>query len=177
MEDVDDLVEDYLLYKSYNTALRNFRQDRYTVSSSTNDDEYSARERIDRILSAFSSGDYPTLLHLWDSIVVKNLHKRSPDVAVESNKVEFLINVHCGVFPFRVEVMQKAKHPNVAAKVAARAMTIFKHYITMRGRPLLSTGEFKIYKSLPKCGFPPTHPSFAHLFRTEEKWVSTIAKK
>jgi len=49
-------------------------------------------------------------------------------------------------------------------------MTIFKHYISSRGKPLLSTNEFKIYKSLPKCGFPPTHPSFSHLFRTEEKW-------
>jgi len=109
---LDDLVEDYLRFRLAPRTLISFQNEKITNSS---DPEKSHIK--ERILSAFSNGNYPILLQLWDSLVIKYLPSRSLGIVAESNKVEFLINIHCAIFPFRTEVLHKAKEPDIAARV------------------------------------------------------------
>ena len=55
--------------------------------------------------------------------------------------------------------------PEIAAKVAARSMTIFKHFYESRGNGCAQQGsEFYSYRGLYKIAFPPTHPLCKDLF-------------
>ena len=79
---------------------------------------------------------------------------------------EFNMNLFCLTGAFRSEIVKSFETPAMAAKNAARTMSIFKNYIDTRGKNLVSQegGEFQIYKDLYKIAFPPTHPVYSHLF-------------
>lgn len=89
--------------------------------------------------------------------------------------VEFLLHLFCTSFVFRADTVKHYKSPGEIAKVAARAMTIFKHYTETRGSKVLLLDEYQKYKMLHKIAFPPTHPSFAHLFKHE--WIDSTRNR
>ena len=90
-------------------------------------------------------------------------------IQMESFIAEFLMHLYCTSFVFRPETVKNYKSSADIAKVAARAMTIFKHFTETRGSKVLLLDDFQKYKVLYKIAFPPTHPAFAHLFKMD--WV------
>ena len=129
---------------------------------------------LDRVLAAFDDGDYPLLLSLWETFIVQQALEYVPPELDESRKnAEFICNLHCAIYPFRSDIMRKAGSPDVAAKIAARAMTTFKHFIETRGANLLPvTNDLHKFRSIYKIAFPPTHPKCKELF--VQSWVPRV---
>ena len=169
---LDDLVSEYLSFRGYTSALKHLGVDRITKTKSSDDKPNS--DILSRIVSAFDRGDYPIVLSLWNAYVVQVSSAFSSEVQIDAKRAEFYVNVYCASYPFRNEVIREAGSPEVAAKLAARSMTIFKHFIETRGKESLKLPEFQIYKNLHKIGFPPTHPQFSHLFRGH--WIDRTRK-
>ena len=174
-EELDQAVCDYLSFRSYLTSLDSLENERRrlgqrgTVEGTNGINGSNSEEIIENIMKSFSEGDYPRVLTLWDAYVVQSLRDRSAQIGAEARVAEFYINLQCATFPFRNNVLREVGAPNVAAKLAARSMTIFRSYIESRGKSILQNQEFQVYKNLHKIAFPPTHPSFSHLFH--EQWI------
>ena len=171
LENLDSLVGDYLSFRGFEVATpyEEERQRQQRRSDRTQAPHVEPGAVKERILGAFMAGDYPRILTLWDTHIIQALKDRSAQIAAEARTAEFYINLQCATFPFRSDVMKNAGTPGVAARAAARSMTIFKHYLESRGRQMMGNRDFAVYKNLHKIAFPPTHPSFSHLFH--DKWV------
>jgi hypothetical protein len=119
-----------------------------------------------RILAAADSGDYPTTLALWDSLVL------SQSKAQEMKKllhIETLLNLYLASYVFNIDTASRAGSAANAAYVAARSMTVFRNYADSR-KDLMMRYNITIfikYQHIYKIAFPPTHPKYRDLF-TEE---------
>jgi len=163
----DDIVAEYLFYKGYRETLKSFEEDRQ-VKSIVSARETN-REIYGSLIESFLRGDYSTSLTLWNNHVISEMLTLSRAMQSELKKIEFYVNIYMATYPFRNSSIEAAGSPDLAAKDAARAMTIFKHFLESRGKDTLKTSQFQIYKDLPKIAFPPTHPKFSHLFRSD--WI------
>jgi len=180
LERLDTLVSEYLLFRSFKQTQQQLFLDKRSPATKLNGDDAAARNQrsiIQRILNALDSGDYPRILTLWDTYISQKIGTvKSTLLNAEARDSEFLVNLNCAVYPFRSSVIQQAGTPEVAAKVAARSMAMFKHYVETRGVRLVQRGEdFAAYKHLFKAQFPPSHPQFQHLF--SEQWYSDSRQK
>ena len=174
--ELDQMIYDYLLFRNYKSSSHHFNIERQFHKSHDNGMDNEQKESIiDRIMTAVEKCDSPRLLSLWDAYVVQGLSQKSVAVNAETRIAEFYIHLYCATYPFRNESLTAARTPAVASKHAARAMTIFKHYLETRGKRLLKTPEFQGFRNLHKVGFPPTHPSFSYLFRDD--WVAMVKDK
>jgi hypothetical protein len=59
------------------------------------------------------------------------------------------MHIHCATCPFRQSVIRDMPNPSAAGRLAARSMTIFKHYVDTKGKELASTPEFHVSKLVP----------------------------
>ena len=170
-DQMDSLVGDYLSFRNYFDSAEVLEEERQRPQRRASQVTAKANPEAvkERILSSFIQGDYPRILTLWDTYIIQALKDRSAQIAAEARTAEFYINLQCATFPFRSDVMKKLGNPGVAARTAARSMTIFRHYLESRGKNMVTMREFSVYKSLHKIAFPPTHPSFSHLFH--DKWI------
>lgn len=180
LEKLDKLVSEYLLFRSFKQTQQQLFLDKRSPAAKLNTDDAGARNRraiIQRILNAIDSGDYPRILTLWDTYITQKIGTlKSTALNSEARDAEFLVHINCAIYPFRSDVIQKAGAPEVAAKVAARSMSMFKHFVETRGARLVLKGEeFAAYKNLYKIPFPPTHPQFQHLF--SEQWYSETRQR
>ena len=157
--ELDHLVDGYLKFRDCPDATKAFAAQRkpHIVQKVK---KVKKPPVADRILAAFDDGDYPLLLSLWETFIVQQaLDFVPPDLEGSRKTAEFLCNLHCAIYPFRSEVMRRAGAPDVAAKVAARSMTIFKHFMETRGVHLIDKGhDLYKFRSVYKISFPPTHP-------------------
>lgn len=104
----------------------------------------SPDETVEKIMKCFDTGDYPTILYLWDNSVSQRLGTADPLVVHEASVAEFYMHVHCATTPFRQTTIANLPNPGAAAKLAARSMTIFKHYVETKGKALAATPEFHV---------------------------------
>lgn len=166
--ELDEFVSEYLLFKNCKQSHELFTTEKDYFKSPTSIEEQKLI--ISRIVSAIVNGEYTTALTLWDTYVTASNQNQEADSA------EFTMNLFCAIYPFRSDVIKSAGNPKVASKVAARQMTIFKHYIESKGYDLVQQGsEFASYRGLPKIAFPPTHPAFKHLFTQD--WMRNAVLK
>jgi len=172
LDELDQLVENYLSYRNFKNSVKALSEER--LSSKPSNDVDDRQDVIDRIMKSLEKSDSLRLFTLWDTYVTQTLDHQSPDIILEARVAEFYVHLYCATYPFRSEVLQTVNSPNVAAKYAARSMTIFKRFLELRGKRLLKMPEFSGLKNLHKIAFPPTHPSFSYLFRPE--WL-TVAKE
>lgn len=172
LERLDTLVSEYLLFRSYKQTQHQLFLDKRSPIKQSNIAERNQRTTIQRFLNALDGGDYPRMLTLWDTYISSKIGTvKSTALNAESRDAEFMVNLCCAIYPFRAEVIERAGSSVVAAKVAARSMTIFNHFLKTRGARLVQQGqEFVAYRNLHKIPFPPQHPHFAHLFTSE--WYS-----
>ena len=180
LERLDTLVSEYLLFRSFKQTQQQLFLDKRSPAAKLKGDDSGARNQraiIQRILNALDSGDYPRTLTLWDTYIAQKIGTvKSTVLNAEARDAEFLVNLSCAIYPFRSNVIQTAGSPDVAAKVAARSMTMFKHYAETRGARLVQKGEeFAPFKNLFKIPFPPTHPQFKHMFG--EEWYTTSRER
>ena len=180
LERLDTLVSDYLVFRSFKQTQQQLFLDKRTPASKLNADDAGARNRrtiIQRILNALDGGDYPRILTLWDTYIAQKIGTvKSMALNAEARDAEFLVNLNCAIYPFRPDVIQTAGSPDVASKVAARSMTMFKHYLETRGARLAQKGEeFGLYRNVYKIPFPPAHPQFKHLFG--EEWYTSTRQR
>ena len=168
LEELDQLVENYLKFRNFGRTASVLSEER--KGEYVNKELEDRNDVIERIMKSLEKCDSLRLLTLWDTYVIQVLERHSPDMVAEARITEFYIHLYCATYPFRGEVLETANSPNVAAKYAARSMTIFKHFLEQRGRILLKMPEFTGLKNLHKIAFPPTHPSFSYLFRPD--WVT-----
>jgi hypothetical protein len=180
LERLDTLVSEYLVFRSFKQTQQQLFLDKRSPASKLGGDDSGSRNRraiIQRILNALDSGDYPRCITLWDTYISQKIGTvKSMALNTESREAEFLYNLACGIYPFRSHVIKEAGSPDVASKVAARSMTMFKHYVQNRGIKLVQNGEeFSIYKNLFKIAFPPAHPQYSHLF--SEEWYNETREK
>jgi len=169
LERLDTLVSEYLLFRSFKQTQHQLFLDKRSPTKSTETGRHE-RAIVQRLLVALDSGDYPRLITLWDTYISSKIGTvKSTVLGAEARDAEFLMNLSCAIYPFRGDVIASAGSPSVAAKVAARSMTIFKHYLETRGARLVQKDqEFVSYRNLYRIAFPPTHPQFKHLF--SEDW-------
>ena len=171
LEKLDQLVSDYLLFRSFkHTQQQLFLDKRQPLLGHREQSGRHLRDTIQRILNALDNGDYPRLVTLWDTYVTQKIGTvKSTLIAVEAREAEFLANLLCSIYPFQSEVIQSAGSPAVAAKVAARSMGIFKHYLESKGNRLAlqKDHEFFAYRNVHKIAFLPSHPQYKHMFAEE----------
>ena len=175
--ELDTLVEGYLNFRQCDDANKAFTAARKPLVAQKvfkRIKKPPSPPMLERVLAAFDDGDYPLLLSLWETFIVQQALEYVPPELEESRRnAEFLCNLHCAIYPFRSEVMRKAGAPDVAAKVAARSMTIFKHFIETRGANLLPpSNDLHKFRSVYKIAFPPTHPKCKELF--VQSWVPKV---
>ena len=179
LEKLDKMVSDYLLFRSFKqTQQQLFLDKRHSLHANGPESARHQRATIQRILNALDNGDYPQLVTLWDSFITQKIGTvKSSLLAMEAREAEFLANLCGAIYPLRPEIIQIAGDPALAAKVAARAMTIFKHYLETRGARLVEFKdlEFYPYRNLFKIAFPPAHPQFKHLFT--DAWSRTARER
>ena len=177
---LDGMVEEYIRYRqsssnSTSTSTRKGNNGDHHHHQQQQQSSSSERKVAERILNAVSSGDYPRALSLWDAYVIQRLDSKSPSIVAEAYNTEFLANLFLALYPFRREIIQSAGTPKIASTVAARSMTIFKHFIETRGLSIIQKyPDYAKYKNLHKIAFPPTHPQYKHLFT--EEWISRARK-
>ena len=169
LERLDSLVSEYLLFRSYKQTQAQLFMDKRSPTKRSETDARNARNQIMRFLSALDGGDYPRMVTLWDTYVGSKIGTvKSTALNAEARDAEFIVNLCCAIYPFRAEVIENAGSSGVAAKVAARSMIIYKHFLETRGARLVQPGqEFEVYRKLHKIPFPPQHPLFSHLFTDE----------
>jgi len=181
LEKLDKMVSDYLLFRSFKQTQQQLFLDKRSSlhgNGQTKEGGRHQRATIQRILNALDNGDYPQLVTLWDSFITQKIGTvKSSLLAAEAREAEFLANLCGAIYPLRPEIIQIAGDPALAAKVAARAMTIFKHYLETRGARLVEFKdlEFYPYRNLFKIAFPPAHPQFKHLFT--DAWSRTARER
>jgi hypothetical protein len=173
LDELDQLVENYLRFRKFGKsveALAAERQEAKNIKELENRDDV-----IDRIMKSLEKCDSLRLLTLWDTYVIQVLDEHPAETVAEARVAEFYVHLYCATYPFRGEVLETVNTPDVAARYAARSMTIFKRFLELRGRLLLKMPEFSGIKSLHKIAFPPTHPSYSYLFRPE--WVTSTKER
>lgn len=135
-EHLDGLVHEYVTYRQ--------EEKRRQTDGQQGAAQYPGSTVVDRIMKAFDCGDYPNSLSLWDSYVTQALDPADPVQCLEADVAEFYMHLHCATCPFRSAMMSMMAGPRQAAELAARSMTIFKHYLSSKGRNMLSSPEFKV---------------------------------
>lgn len=168
LDELDQLVENYLKFRKFPKAAAALADER--TDADNNKELEDRHEVIERIMKSLESCDSLRLLTLWDTYVTQVLNQHPQETIAEARVAEFYLHLYCATYPFRGEVLESANTPDVAARYAARSMTIFKHFLEQRGRRLLKMPEFAGIKNLHKIAFPPTHPGYSYLFRSE--WVN-----
>jgi hypothetical protein len=166
LEKIDQLVEEYLKYRNYHETFSSFQNERKIIFERNNILKIPVDDINDRVVKALEKSDTLRLLTLWDTYVTQTLDPQNPELVTNARITEFYLHLYCATNPFRDEILKTVKSPSEAAKYAARSMTIFKHFLETRGRRLLKTPEFQPFKNFHKVAFPPTHPSFSHMFRS-----------
>jgi hypothetical protein len=180
-DSIDQLVEDYLKFRNYHEAFYSLQKERKLMNERNNLLKIPTNDINDRIVKALEKSDTLRLLTLWDTYVTQTLDPQNSGLVTNARITEFYLHLYCATNPFRDETLKNVKSPSEAAKYAARSMTIFKHFLETRGRRLLKTPEFQQFKNFHKVAFPPTHPSFSHMFRaawqemTKSKIVSFLS--
>ena len=128
LERLDTLVSEYLLFRSYKQTQHQLFLDKRSPVKQSNVIERNKRTTIQRFLNALDGGDYPRMLTLWDTYISSKIGTvKSTALNAESRDAEFVVNLCCAIYPFRADVIERAGSSVVAAKVAARSMTIFNH--------------------------------------------------
>jgi len=153
---IEDSIEEYLQYRNYSSTLEFFRQDRQrgemeglspAHSSSNNNnsmDPYERSQIISQFCSAFTEGNHVDLFLLWQSHVPSSFQKNFdpndptlPDLNTPENAntkqamcLEFYLNLHFAIYPFRDENMIKCRDAEDASKRCAKAMAVFRRYLT-----------------------------------------------
>ena len=168
LERIDSLVSEYLLFRSFKQSAQQLFLDKRLPNINKESGRHQ-RATIQRLMNALDNGDYPRMLQLWDSCIQQKIGSvKSSLLGAEARECEFLVHLCCAIYPFRSEVIQIAGSPAIAAKVAARSMTIFKHFLVTRGNRLVQGDrEFANYRGIYKIAFPPSHPQYKHMFTQE----------
>ena len=104
--ELDQIVSDYLIFRKCNQASEALLLQREFFS-----EECTTSERnpvvSSRILAAFDSGDYASLLSLWETYIVQfSSGILSESLTYEIKAAEFLCNLHCAIYPFRSEIIR-----------------------------------------------------------------------
>ena len=123
---LDRLVKEYLTYREQPPV----------------DD--SPSELVEKIMKCFDNGDYPTILYLWDQCVAVKLSTKDSVDLHDASIAEYYMHIHCATNPFRQSTIANQSSPGEAAKLAARSMTIFRHFVESKGKKLSSTPEFHV---------------------------------
>lgn len=160
LTEVDDIVSEYLSYRRFYRSLDCFQQERQLGKS-----ERQEIGIVEQVTNALNVKDIDTLIPLWDTYITKTIHSAPDEILLSANIAEFYMHLYCATYSFRNDYLETISSPALAAKTAARSMTIFKRFVETRGKVLIKTPEFQVYKSLFKVAFPPTHPSFAFMFK------------
>ena len=169
---VDDLITEYLTFQGYDQTLENFLESTSTTSPNARvkDLDGDERDNVELILSefmvAFDEGNHVDLFILWQNHVPRPLlrvNSQHPD-ALTAMKLEFYLNLHCAVYPFRDEVLAEAGSLEEASKRCGKAMSVFRRYISSRGKSLSQTPEFIAFYALPYVPSPTEHPTFKGMF-------------
>lgn len=134
---IDKLVQEYLTYRQS------------APSAPSAGDKLSPDDIVEKMMKYFDTGDYPNILYLWDTYVSERLDTADAHVVHEAGVAEFYMHIHCATCPFRQSSIRDMPNPGAAGKVAARAMTIFKHFVDTKGKSLAATPEFHVSIS---CG-------------------------
>jgi len=174
LDELDQLVENYLKFRKFHKAATALAEERHEGDGTSKELE-DRHDVIERIMKSLETCDSLRLLTLWDTYITQDLDQHPSETISEARMAEFYLHLYCATYPFRGEVLESANAPDVAARYAARSMTIFKHFLDQRGRCLLKKPEFVGIKNLHKIAFPPTHPSYSYLFRPE--WVKTTKER
>ena len=105
--ELDQIVSDYLIFRKCNQASealllqRDFFSEECSVAAERNPVVSK------RILAAFDSGDYASLLSLWETYIVQfSSGILSESLTYEIKAAEFLCNLHCAIYPFRSEIIR-----------------------------------------------------------------------
>ncbi|CAM9671746.1 unnamed protein product, partial [Chrysoparadoxa australica] len=124
-----------------------------------------------KVLEAFDEGDHSELMRLWDKHVPMRLRRPAPGSDVsEGQLLEFFLEVHCAVMPFREDEMVKAGSAKRASMACARGMAIFKRYLDGTEELGQHPAVLPFY-ALPHIPSPPDHPQFSALFAETPNWV------
>ncbi len=95
---------------------------------------------------------------------------------IECQKLEFYVNIHCAVHPFRItSLRQYDGNAELASRAAASSIHMFSKYLNTRGQSLSKTQEFLPYFALPYIPSPIDHPSFKLFF--DERWTKNLKSK
>lgn len=104
--ELDQIVSDYLIFRKCNQASEALLLQSDFFCEECSD---SSRNPVvsSRILCAFDSGDYASLLSLWETYIVQfSSGILSESLKYEIKAAEFLCNLHCAIYPFRSEIIR-----------------------------------------------------------------------
>ena len=127
-------------FKSIDKMVSEYMEFRQSDSRETDRSD----EIVEKFMTLFDLGDYENLIHLWDIYISQKLDLVDSLVVQDASIAEFYMHVHCAICPFRPSVTNAIKNPAIAGKMAARSMTIFKHYVEIKGKLLVSSQEFHV---------------------------------
>jgi len=180
---VDDLITEYLTHQSYDQTLENFLESTSATSPNARvrdldgDDGDNVELILTEFMTAFDEGNHVDLFILWQNHVPRPLlrvNSQHPD-AITAMKLEFYLNLHCAVYPFRDEILAEAGSLEEASKRCGKAMSVFRRYISSRGKSLSQTPEFIAFYALPYVPSPTEHPTFKGMFK--EEWMLELRRK
>ena len=132
---------------------------------------------VEEFLDAFDSGNHVDLFILWQNHIPRpllRLNSNHPDTQA-ALQLEFYLNLHCAVYPFRDEVLGMANSLQEASTACGKAMAVFRRYIESRGKGLSQTPEFIAFYALPYVPNPTEHPTFSPMFTSG--WMSDLRLK
>lgn len=181
---VDSMITEYLTYQAYDLTLENFLESTATTSPNQRVKDLTRGPEdnqsdfiIGEFMQAFDEGNHVDLFILWQNHVPRPLLRvNSPHPEVlTALKLEFYLNLHCAVYPFRDEVLTQAESLEEASKRCGKAMAVFKRYIESRGKGLSQTPEFIAFYALPYVPSPTEHPTFSPMFTNE--WMEDLRLK
>jgi hypothetical protein len=178
------LVSEYMKFNGFSSTLKTLEAEyRAKYSYSSNNEEKDGQrdglEGAGDILAIKNS-----LLAFFDAAEVSKLNKYFIKFIPESirnhnidcQKLEFYLNIHCAIQPFRISSLKSYNGDAVAAaKAAVSSIHAFSKFLNTRGQVLSENPEFLPFYALPYIPNPIDHPSFKPIF--EARWVTNLRYK
>ncbi|GMH60439.1 hypothetical protein TL16_g03051 [Triparma laevis f. inornata] len=172
-----DLIDDYLSCKGYNHLSSEF-QAAVAESEQNGETEDRGSYILSEFLQSFSTGNHVDLFILWQNHIPRSLLRLNSESTPEHQsamQLEFYLNLHCAVYPFRDEVLRRAKSLEEVTTACGKSMSVFRRYIESRGKTLSQTPEFIAFYALPYVPNPTEHPTFSLMFT--QGWMDDLKLK
>jgi LisH domain-containing protein ARMC9 len=173
---IDRAIADYLafhgMHRSLSVFVEEVREVRRSKAGSAAAGQSKPSDRLaSEMLRFFDEGAKTDFFRMWSVHIpmeAQGMSDSASSIARAGRRLEFYLQIHFAVFPFR----RLDRHSGNVPSEAAAYMPALKEYLEGAGKELAKTPEFIAYYALPFVPDPRSHDTFSPLL--EPEWLEDL---